>query len=75
VDDNLNQLNYRGYITRIYFDSVDKVLHGKILNIKDLVNFESESASEIEKEFHNAVDDYLIFCEEVGKSSTLMDTN
>lgn len=75
MDDNLNQLNYRGYITRIYFDSVDKVLHGKILNIKDLVNFESESASEIEKEFHNAVDDYLIFCEEVGKSSTLMDTN
>ena len=35
--------------------------------IKDLVNFESETVEGIIKEFHSAVDDYLVFCEEVGK--------
>jgi predicted HicB family RNase H-like nuclease len=45
----------------------DQVLHGKIEGIVDLITFESDSANEIEKEFHDAVDDYLIFCEEMGK--------
>ena len=43
------------------------VLRGKVEGINDLVTFESESAEEIEMEFHSAVDDYLAFCEEVGK--------
>ena len=32
-----------------------------------MVNFQSDSLESIEKEFHNAVDDYLKFCKEVGK--------
>lgn len=60
-------LNYKGYYTRIEFSSSDKVLHGKIEGISDLVTFESDSSKEIENEFHSAVDDYLEFCKEVGK--------
>ena len=62
-----NILAYRGYLTKIEYSVVDMVLHGKIEGIVDLVTFESDSADEIEKEFHKAVDDYLLFCEEVGK--------
>ena len=57
-------LEYKGYHTRIEFDSYSKVLHGKIEGINDLVTFESDSVSDIENEFHKAVDDYLVFCEE-----------
>lgn len=39
----------------------------KIEGINDYVDFESTDAQMIEKEFQNAVDDYLAFCEEVGK--------
>ena len=60
-------LEYKGYHSRIEFDSYSKVLHGKIEGINDLVTFESESVSEIESEFHKAVDDYLAFCEEIGQ--------
>ena len=60
-------LEYKGYHTRIEFDSVGKVLHGKIEGINDLITFESDSVSEIESEFHKAVDDYLAFCEEIGQ--------
>lgn len=60
-------LEYKGYHTYIHYSAVDKVLYGKIEGIKDLVDFESESAVEIENEFHKAVDDYIAFCKEVGK--------
>ena len=44
-------LEYKGYHTRIEFDSYSKVLHGKIEGINDLVTFESDSVSDIENEF------------------------
>lgn len=61
-------LEYKGYHARVEFDSVSKILHGKIEGINDLVTFESDSVSEIENEFHKAVDDYLAFCENIGQS-------
>lgn len=49
----------------IEFDSESKVLYGKIEGIDDLVTFESNSAKEIEKEFHDAADDWLKFRKEI----------
>ena len=62
-----NILEYKGYYAKVEYSAEDGVLYGKIEGIKDLVNFESESAAEIKKEFENAVDDYLYMCAEVGK--------
>jgi len=59
-----NILEYKGYYTRIEFSIEDRVLHGKIEGINDLVNFEAENADDIETAFHEAVDDYLEFCKE-----------
>ena len=63
-----NVLEYKGYLTRIEYSVEDRVLYGKIEGIKDLVNFESNSTDEIEIEFHNAVDEYLQMCEELGEN-------
>ena len=62
-----NILRYRGYTTTIYYQADDAVLCGKIEGINDLVCFHSESACEIVKEFHNAVDEYLAICKHQGK--------
>lgn len=62
-----NVLSYKGYNTVIEYSAEDRVLHGKIEQIDDLVDFSSESAAEIEQAFHEAVDGYLAFCAEVGK--------
>lgn len=61
-----NVLTYKGYFTVIEFDSESKVLYGKIEEINDLVTFESDSAKENEKEFHDAVDDWLEFKKEIN---------
>ena len=63
----LNRFDYKGYYTLIQFDSEDKVLYGKIENANgDLVLFESDSVKEIEKEFHDAVDDRFEFRKELN---------
>lgn len=64
-----NILEYKGYLTKVEYSVEDQVLYGKIEGIKDLINFECEKASEVESAFHQAVDDYLAFCEDVGKES------
>ena len=64
----INYAEYKGYHTKILFDADEMILHGKIEGIDDLVTFESNDTEKIIEEFHSAVDDYLQFCEEVGKS-------
>ena len=64
---HLDILEYKGYHTKVEFDSVSKTLHGRIEGINDLVTFESDDLTLIEGEFHKAVDDYLIFCEYIGQ--------
>ena len=63
-----NVYEYKGYHTKIEFDTETLTLRGKIEGIADLVDFECADPSKIEMEFHNAVDDYLDFCAEVGKT-------
>ena len=55
-------LEYKGYYTKVEYSIEDKLLHGKIEGINDLVNFECSSADQVEEKFHEAVDDYLLFC-------------
>lgn len=63
----MRYITYRGYKTTMKWDEADKIYYGKIEGIKDLVSFHSNNVETFEKEFQKAVDDYLIFCEEVGK--------
>ena len=61
-----NILEYKGYHTKVNYDAESGLLHGKIEGINDYVDFEATTES-VEVEFRSAVDDYLSFCEEVGK--------
>ncbi|MEQ2580186.1 type II toxin-antitoxin system HicB family antitoxin [Hominiventricola aquisgranensis] len=63
-----NILEYKGYHTKAEVDLEEGIVYGKIEGIRDLVNFESETLEDFEKEFHLAVDDYIEFCKEVGKT-------
>lgn len=62
-----NILKYKNYYTKIEFSSEDNLLFGKIEGIADLISFETDNASEVENAFHEAVDDYIEFCNQVGK--------
>ena len=54
-----NILKYKSYTGSVHFDAGDKVFHGRILGLTDVIGFEGISVDELEKDFHEAVDDYL----------------
>ncbi|WP_160153319.1 type II toxin-antitoxin system HicB family antitoxin [Microbulbifer sp. ALW1] len=58
--------SYKGYKGSIEVDLEYNCLYGKILFIKDLVNYESQTVEGLEAEFKAAVDDYLADCAEMG---------
>lgn len=45
-----------------------KLLCGSVVGMRDGIYFEAESAADVERAFHETVDDYLAFCVEKGKS-------
>lgn len=65
------RLEYKNYIGSVEFSSEDNCYYGKLLGIKDLVTYEAPTKIELQKEFQDAVDDYLDFCNEVNNDITL----
>ena len=62
-----NMLEYKGYHTIVRYNAETGVLRGVIEGINDFVDFQTYDLNEVKNEFYRAVDDYLVFCEEVGK--------
>ena len=60
-------MRYKGYEAIVDFDEADRVLHGRTLGTRDVISFEADSAHEIERAFHEAVDDYIEQCAETGR--------
>ena len=62
----MNTMTYKGCIGSVNYSDKDQVFFGKIEGINGLVNFEGESVKELTAAFHEAVDDYLAYCEDEG---------
>lgn len=60
-------MHYKGYVGKVEFDAEAGILHGEVVGIRDVVTFQGSSVKEIEKAFHDSVDDYLAFCRERGE--------
>ena len=61
-------LTYGGYAARFELDSEAEILHGEVFGTRDVITFQGETAAELEKAFHDSVDDYLEFCKERGEA-------
>lgn len=62
----MNTMTYKGYLGSVAYSEKDNVFFGKVEGINGLVNFEGESVRELTEAFHEAVDDYLAYCEDEG---------
>ncbi len=60
-------LTYKGFIGSAHFSDEDKVFHGKIEGIDDLVTFEARDVDGLIKAFRNEVDDYVTLCKVLKK--------
>ncbi len=60
-------LTYKGYTAQIEVDTEAALLHGRVLDIKDVVTFKGKTVEELRQAFEDSVDDYLEFCAELGE--------
>lgn len=58
---------YNGYTGSIETSVENRVLHGKLLFVNDLVTYEAKTLDSLEDEFKLAVDDYIETCAAIGK--------
>jgi|GEM_PF-61795 len=60
-------MEYKGYQAEVAFDDEAQVLHGEVVNTRDVITFQAEAVADLEREFHKSVDVYLQFCKEIGQ--------
>ena len=60
-------LNYKGYSGRVEFDDESGLLHGEVVDLRDVVTFQGRSVEELESAFRDSIDDYLAFCKDRGE--------
>jgi predicted HicB family RNase H-like nuclease len=61
-------LLYKGYSAHLEFDPEDRLFFGRITGIPDLVTFHGETVDELIHAFEEAVDDYLLMSEKLGRT-------
>lgn len=57
-------LKYKGYTGYVEFDQQAGLLHGQVLDTRDVITFQGQSVDEVIRAFRESIDDYLEFCSE-----------
>lgn len=55
-------MEYKGYIGTVEFDADARILHGDVINTRDVITFQGKTVDEIEQAFKESIDDYLEWC-------------
>jgi predicted HicB family RNase H-like nuclease len=61
-------LQYKGYHGSVLYSAEDRMLHGRIIGIRDLVSYGGANVENLEGNFRAAVDEYLAFCAAENKT-------
>lgn len=61
-------LTHKGYDGSVLYSAEDNLLHGNLLGIRDMVTFDGHNLKELQKNFRDAVEEYLRMCADIGKS-------
>ena len=61
-------MEYNGYHAVVTFDEELGILHGEVINTRDVITFQGKSVDELEQSFRASVGEYLKLCEERGRA-------
>lgn len=62
----MNMMHYDRYMARIEYDEESDLFHGRVLGIKDVVEFYGKTTADLHHEFKTSVEDYEAMCQEEG---------
>jgi predicted HicB family RNase H-like nuclease len=61
-------MTYKGYTGSVTYDSENRIFHGEVLALRDVITFQGTSVETLEQAFRDSIDDYLNWCEKDGVS-------
>ena len=62
-----DMMTYKGYTGSAHYDDDDRIFHGKLEFIRDLVSYEGADVDSLRSAFEEAVDNYLDLCRQEGR--------
>lgn len=62
----MNTMEYKGYTASVEYDDEAGILYGRVLYLRDGIDFQADNVAGLKKEFQASVDDYLTWCAELG---------
>lgn len=62
----MNVMEYKGYFGKVEFDGSAGMFHGRVIGMRDVLDFYGASVEELTRAFHETVDDYLAWCKKDG---------
>ena len=60
-------MEYDGYIGVIEVDEEANLLHGQVVNTRDVITFQGRNVKELRTALKDSIDDYLEFCRKRGE--------
>jgi predicted HicB family RNase H-like nuclease len=60
-------MEYKGYNAVVTYDNDLGILHGEVIDTRDVITFQGRSVDDLQEAFQQSVDDYLKFCKERGR--------
>lgn len=61
-------MEYRGYTGTVGYDIVERIFHGEVIGLRDIITYETDCEALLEVAFHEAVDAYLDACRACGEA-------
>lgn len=60
-------LTHKGYIAQLTVDADAGVIHGQVINTRDVLTFSAKSAADLKPEFIATIEDYEEWCRSLGE--------
>ena len=61
-------IEYKGYFGKTEYDDEAEIFHGEVIGLRDIITFRGASVKKLQKSFRESINDYLAFCERIGKT-------
>ncbi len=62
----MNVMHYEKYTARIEYDEGSDLFHGRVIGIRDVIEFHGKTTEDLHHEFKISIEDYKSMCAEDG---------
>lgn len=62
----MKTIEYKGYVAEVGIDLENELFYGNVFGARDVISFNGKTTHQLIKNFEEAIDNYVEYCEEEG---------